>query len=87
MVSEYQHEYSGTLPVLPVADVAVALRHYTEQLGFEEVVSQQDDQGVVVNAQIQMDGCHLMLNLNPARGNDQGGGDGETPDPTDRAEI
>ena len=74
MVSEYQHEYSGTLPVLPVADVRAALRHYTEQLGFEEVFSQQDDRGVVVNAQVQMDGCHLMLNLNPSRANDQGGG-------------
>ena len=73
-MSDYEQKYFGTLPVLPVADVGTALGHYTEQLGFEEVFSQQDDRGAVVNAQVQMDDCHLMLNLNPARANDQGGG-------------
>ncbi len=73
-MSEYDHQYTGTLPVLPVADVSNALACYVEQLGFEAVFTQPDDNGVLVNAQVQMDGCHIMLNLNPEAAGKGGAG-------------
>ena len=32
-MSEYDHEYTGTLPVIPVADVAASLQFFVERLG------------------------------------------------------
>ena len=72
-MSKYDHQYTGTLPVLPVADVSDTLGFFVEKLGFEQVFV-QEDQGVPVNAQVEMDGCHLMLNHNPERSDERGGG-------------
>ena len=75
-MSTYDHkdQMLGTLPVLPVADVAKAAGYYTSVLGFTELFRQQDDAGVVRNAQVHRDGCHIMLNLNPDRAGQKGGG-------------
>lgn len=67
-------ETVGTLPVLPVDDVASTLDFYTHTLGFEELFRQQPDGGPVVNAQIQKCGCNIMLNHNPDEAHGKGGG-------------
>ncbi len=72
-MSEYEHDYTGTLPVLLVADVAASREFFTHCLGFETVF-EQDDSGLLVNAQVQLDGCHVMLNLNPEDSGKRGGG-------------
>ena len=72
-MTEYDHQYTGTLPVLPVADVRDALAFFVQRLGFEQVFV-QEDRGVLANAQVQMDGCHLMLNHNPERSGERAGG-------------
>ena len=73
-MSDYEQHMTGTLPVLPVSNVEVALNYYVERLGFSAVFNQANEQGEMVNAQIQMDGCHIMLNLNPDDANQKGGG-------------
>lgn len=75
-MAEYDHKNAtiGTLPVLPVNNVEETLAFYKEQLGFSELFSQPGEGGVIVNGQVQMEGCHLMFNLNPADANKQGGG-------------
>lgn len=73
-MTDINNQNIGTLSVLPVKNVAESLDYYVNTLGFSEVFHQGDDQGQMVNAQVQMSGCHLMLNLNPARADQQGGG-------------
>lgn len=73
-MSGHNNENIGTLAVLPVNDVAESLDYYVNVLGFDEVFHQNNEQGVMVNAQVQMSGCHLMLNLNPTSAAHQGGG-------------
>ena len=75
-MSDYSHKYetAGTLPVLPVDDVASAAGFYTNTLGFEEQFRQQPPGGPVVNAQLQKGGCSIMLNHNPDDAHREGGG-------------
>ena len=75
-MSEYNHKniVAGTLPVLPVRNVAEALKYYTETLNFTELFRQPGEDGVVVNGQVQLEGCNLMFNLNPSNAGKQGGG-------------
>ena len=65
---------TGTLPVLPTHDVAAALAHYTEQLGFTEVMRFPGPDGTLVTGQVQRAGNHVMFNLNPADADRGGGG-------------
>ncbi len=75
-MSNYDHKKQniGTLPVLPVNDVAQTLEFYRDMLGFNELFRQSGDNGVVVNGQVQLEGCNLMFNLNPSDGDKEGGG-------------
>lgn len=75
-MSEYDHKNSiaGTLPVLPVNNVAEALKYYTETLSFNELFRQPGEDGVIVNGQVQLEHCNLMFNLNPADAGKNGGG-------------
>ena len=75
-MSDYSHknETEGTLPVLPVDDVASSVDFYTTTLSFEELFRQQPESGPVVNAQIQKCGCNIMLNHNPTDAHLKGGG-------------
>ncbi len=65
---------SGTLPVLPVADVDATARFYTDVLGFNEVLRQPMPDGTLVNARVELDNCHFMFNLNPKDARNAGGG-------------
>ncbi len=73
-MTEYANTNNGTLPVLPVSDVAASQAYYTDVLGFNAVFHQTGDDGTVVNALVELSGCHLMLNLNPDKAALQGGG-------------
>lgn len=73
-MTDINNQNIGTLPVLPVKNVTESLDCYVNVLGFSEVFHQNDDQGQMINAQVQMSGCHIMLNLNPAQSDLQGGG-------------
>lgn len=73
-MNDYSNTNSGTLPVLPVKDVVNSLAYYTDVLGFNEVFHQPLEDGTVVNAQVEMCGCHIMLNLNPRDAQLEGGG-------------
>ena len=64
----------GTLPVLPVVDVGEAIRHYVEDLGFEEDFRIPGPEGVLVTGQVRRGHCQIMFNLNPADASKQGGG-------------
>ena len=72
-MSESNH-MSGVLPVLPMADVEAALDYYTNTLGFVEKFRQPGPDGVILNAQVEFAGCHLMFNHNPEDAPKQGGG-------------
>ena len=73
-MTDYTNSNNGTLPVLPVRDVVKSQAYYTEVLGFNAVFHQTDDDGKVVNAMVEISGCHLMLNHNPEESRFQGGG-------------
>ena len=73
-MSDAQSYGSGTLPVLPVTDVAAAADYYTGVLGFREVMRQPMPDGTVVNARVELDNCHFMFNLNPEHAGNAGGG-------------
>lgn len=75
-MSDYDHKNSvtGTLPVLPVSNVAETLKYFTETLEFIELFQQAGEEGVVVNAQVQLENCNLMFNLNPTDSDKEGGG-------------
>ncbi len=75
-MSAYDHKTNGagTLPVLPVANVAETLHYYTDTLGFNELFRQPGEDGVVVNGQVQLETCNLMFNLNPSDADKHGGG-------------
>ena len=75
-MTDYSHKdkSAGTLPVLPVDDVASTLDFYRDTLGFEELFRQQPDGGPLINAQIHMGGCNIMLNHNPSDAHLKGGG-------------
>lgn len=75
-MSEYDHKTTtiGTLPVLPVQDVAKTLTFYKDQLGFNELFNQPGENGLLVNGQVTKEGCHLMFNLNPEDAGKGGGG-------------
>ena len=75
-MSEYDHKKNspGTLPVLPVHNVAETLKYYTETLSFTELFQQPGEGGVVINGQVQLEKCNLMFNLNPSDAEKQGGG-------------
>jgi catechol 2,3-dioxygenase-like lactoylglutathione lyase family enzyme len=47
-------------PVLHVADVAAAVRFYVERLGFAEAW-RHEEQGAPIVAQVERDGCALIL--------------------------
>ncbi len=49
-----------TRPIIPVADVAVALGYYVNTLGFVEDWRHEDDGGLLA-AQVGRDGCELIL--------------------------
>lgn len=73
-MSDAQSYGSGTLPVLPVADVAATADFFTDVLGFREVLRQPMPDGTVVNARVELDNCHFMFNLNPEHADNAGGG-------------
>lgn len=75
-MSEYEHKTSvaGTLPVLPVDNVVETLKYYADTLSFAELFHQADENGVVVNGQVQLENCNLMFNRNPSDADKQGGG-------------
>ena len=75
-MAEYNHKTTtiGTLPVLPVADVQKTLSFYKDKLDFSELFNQPGENGMVINAQVHKEGCHIMLNYNPADAGKQGGG-------------
>jgi len=73
-LTDYTNDNRGTLPVLPVRDVMQSLTYYTDVLGFNKVFDQTLEDGTLVNAQVEMSGCHIMLNLNPDEAGLQGGG-------------
>ena len=64
----------GTLPVLPVTDVAEAVDHYVNDLGFEEDFRIPGPDGTLVSGQVRRGACQLMFNLNPGDAGKQGGG-------------
>lgn len=47
-------------PILHVADVAAAVRFYVERLGFAEAW-RHEEQGAPIVAQVERDGCALIL--------------------------
>lgn len=75
-MSDYDHKNSvtGTLPVLPVSNVTETVKYFTETLEFSELFQQAGDGGMIVNAQVQLENCNLMFNLNPADSGKEGGG-------------
>jgi PhnB protein len=72
--AEARQLHSGTLPVLPVADVPSAIDWYTTILGFEKLFDVPLPDGTVVTGQVQRAGNNIMFNLNPADASGQGGG-------------
>jgi PhnB protein len=66
--------HSGTLPVLPVADVPAAIDWYTTTLGFQKLFDVPLPDGTVVTGQVQRAGNNIMFNLNPADAPNRGGG-------------
>lgn len=75
-MSDYDHKnsVSGTLPVLPVSNVTETVKYFTETLEFSELFQQASEEGVALNAQVQLENCNLMFNLNPADSGKEGGG-------------
>lgn len=71
---EEQQFPKGILPVLPVADIDKTVDYYQDVLQFKEHFRQQSLEGIAVNAQVSFEGSTLMLNLNPAQANLEGGG-------------
>lgn len=73
-MSDTEMTPAGVLVVLPSADVAEALRFYTQTLGFKEIFRQPGPDGALINAQVAFAGGQVMLNHNPDFADQQGGG-------------
>lgn len=73
-MSDIEMPPTGLLAVLPCADVGVALRFYTETLGFQELFRQPSPDGTLVNARVAYAGGQIMFNLNPEMAAHAGGG-------------
>lgn len=72
--AEAQRLHTGTLPVLPVADVPSAIDWYTTVLGFRKLFDVPLPDGTVVTGQVERAGNNIMFNLNPADAPGRGGG-------------
>ena len=75
-MKEYEHKNKvvGTLPVLPVNNVAETLKYYKETLGFHELFSQTGENNILINSQVRFENNSLMLNYNPEEADKKGGG-------------
>ena len=73
-MSDIEMPPTGLLAVLPCTDVAVALRFYTESLGFKELFRQPTPDGTLVNARVTYAGGQIMFNLKPEMAAHAGGG-------------
>jgi PhnB protein len=72
--AEARRLHTGTLPILPVADVPSAIDWYTTVLGFGKLFDVPLPDGTVVTGQVQRAGNNIMFNLNPAEASGKGGG-------------
>ena len=64
----------GILPVLPVSDIDETADYYVNTLNFQENFRQRSPEGKSTDSQLAFEGSTLMLNLNPEKSNDEGGG-------------
>ena len=64
----------GTLPVLPVHDVAASIDHYVSTFGFEEILRVPGENGALSSGRVSRGDNEIMFNLNPGSADKGGGG-------------